>query len=260
VTEALANTFLRPYKPVAGMATLYQNWSSVLTRRAGGGPTPFHYLSGSPSQLYPELNSFVTSSGYPAGPLELQNVELTSVDSIQSAVNISAHKVQVLNTLFDNFPQKKYILLGDSTQSDPEVPSVVPVLRREPTPTDFSLRAVCLLFMFRIQVYGQMTRQNQSLVHCIFIRKVMGVDWVKEGSLNNSTRLGFGSSGAFHDVDPKMVYVFVDASELQSIDIVNGCQPPDSLRSSISALHHRAQVDGNAQGQWILPFNNVTIS
>ena len=55
----LANTFLRPLRPVPGMATLYRQW-------ADRGAV-FHYVSASPWQLYAPLADFLAAEQFPAG-------------------------------------------------------------------------------------------------------------------------------------------------------------------------------------------------
>jgi hypothetical protein len=67
--ELLRLTFTRPFEPVPGMARAYAAWAE---RGA-----VFHYLSSSPWQLYPALESFRHNQGFPAGAYHLKNVRLT---------------------------------------------------------------------------------------------------------------------------------------------------------------------------------------
>ena len=55
--ELLANTFLREFKSVTGMAELYQQWAST--------GTSFHYVSSSPWQLYRALQGFAHGTQVP---------------------------------------------------------------------------------------------------------------------------------------------------------------------------------------------------
>lgn len=54
--ELAANTFLREFRGVPGMADLFRRW-------AAGDHIVFHYVSGSPWQLYPALSDFLRRDG-----------------------------------------------------------------------------------------------------------------------------------------------------------------------------------------------------
>ena len=62
--ELLANTFIRPYREVTGMATQYRQWA-----KHGAA---FHYVSSSPWQLFQPLMNFMETSGFPAGDFHLK--------------------------------------------------------------------------------------------------------------------------------------------------------------------------------------------
>ena len=57
--ELLANTFLRKFRSIDGMAELYRQWSDQ-----GAG---FHYVSSSPWQLFQSLQGMQTDLGFPVG-------------------------------------------------------------------------------------------------------------------------------------------------------------------------------------------------
>ena len=59
--ELLANTFLREFTPIEGMAALFRRWG-----RAHGAV--FHYVSASPWQLQPELQAFLQDAVRPTHP------------------------------------------------------------------------------------------------------------------------------------------------------------------------------------------------
>lgn len=73
--ELLANTFLKPFQAVAGMARLYQDCY------ARGGA--FHYVSGSPWQLYPPLSEFFEDALLPPGSFDLKDHELGRKSSLE---------------------------------------------------------------------------------------------------------------------------------------------------------------------------------
>lgn len=107
--QALAeNTFLKEFQIVPGMAEAYRKWE------AGGAR--FHYVSASPWQLYEELAGFLKDSGFPSGSFSLK--QLSSSNIFESA---RERKLPVIEDLFRRYPQRKFILVGDSGQEDPEI-------------------------------------------------------------------------------------------------------------------------------------------
>ena len=114
--KELEATFLDEAQPVEGMPDLYASLKSSLQN------PQFIYVSGSPSQLYPLLHSFIGAT-YPPGPILLQNVTITDIaklSSLSSPSSIQAHKLAMIDRIHDWYPQKKFIAIGDSTQRDPE--------------------------------------------------------------------------------------------------------------------------------------------
>lgn len=111
--ELMANTFFRPWKAVPGMAALYQQWA-----KAGA---VFHYVSNSPWPLESELESFLAHERFPAGTTHLR--PFSARDTLTEALfkPNGHHKEDVLRSLMNDFPQRKFILIGDSGERDPEI-------------------------------------------------------------------------------------------------------------------------------------------
>jgi phosphatidate phosphatase APP1 len=118
----LRNAFLRGYAVVPGMAERYQGH---------GGDVMFHYVSGSPWQLYKILGDFlVGESGFPEGAFHMKDVRknLLERESWHDFKNLAAgdaatlvQKVGQITRLFENLPEREFILIGDSGEKDPEV-------------------------------------------------------------------------------------------------------------------------------------------
>ncbi len=66
--ELLANTFLREFRSVEGMAPVYRRWAEQ--------GAVFHYVSSSPWQLFQPLSEMTTASGFPSGSLHLRAFRL----------------------------------------------------------------------------------------------------------------------------------------------------------------------------------------
>lgn len=110
----LRNTFLRPFRPAPGMAALYERW------RAQHG-AQFHYVSASPWQLYPALAEFARTNRFPAGTFHLKTLRAKDesfFDLFQSPVE---YKLGVIEPLLAKFPGRRFLLVGDSGEADPEV-------------------------------------------------------------------------------------------------------------------------------------------
>jgi hypothetical protein len=112
--ELLRNTFCRPFKPVPGMAAAYVRWREL----AGA---QFHYVSASPWQLYEPLAAFVRSNGFPVGTFHLKNFRVkdeTFFDLFQAP---EEYKLGVIAPLLERFPARRFVLVGDSGERDPEI-------------------------------------------------------------------------------------------------------------------------------------------
>jgi len=147
----LRNTFLREFQPVPGMAEFYQRLArSPLTRPSANSnklvaadvsplqPNPeevradsrrllqnkgiaFHYISASPWQLYEPLAAFVASNGFPGGTFELKAFRWKSRKFFSLFASPEKYKPGVIEPLLKQFPQRKFILIGDSGERDPEI-------------------------------------------------------------------------------------------------------------------------------------------
>ena len=110
--ELLANTFLREFQSVSGMAELYQQW-------AASGAS-FHYVSSSPWQLYQALLGLHTELNFPPGTMHLRNFRLR--DQLFKKLRLRRHgKVSAIQALLRGLPQQKFVLIGDSGEKDPEI-------------------------------------------------------------------------------------------------------------------------------------------
>jgi hypothetical protein len=113
--KLLANTFLKEYQAVPGMAEVYSRWAA----KTPG--TLFYYLSASPWQLFPDLQQFLTSAGFPEGVWFLKRFRWKDRTFFSLFQDPEAYKIPVLEKLFQTFPQRKFILVGDAGERDPEI-------------------------------------------------------------------------------------------------------------------------------------------
>lgn len=112
--ELIKNSFLRKFTPVSRMADLY--------RKLGKKGAVFHYISGSPWQLYPAIETFLREEKFPEGSVELKFIRLKDKSLINFiAADQYKYKVNSIKTIIDRFPMRSFILIGDSGEKDPEI-------------------------------------------------------------------------------------------------------------------------------------------
>ena len=109
----VANTFLHEFQPVPGMSELYRQWA-----RQG---IVFHYVSGSPWQLYLPLAEFFRAQQFPEGSLDLKLFRLKDPSALELLQAQTATKIRAIEPLLTAFPQRRFVLIGDSGEQDPEI-------------------------------------------------------------------------------------------------------------------------------------------
>jgi phosphatidate phosphatase APP1 len=111
--KMLANTFLRPFAAVEGMPELYQAW-----QRAG---SDFHYVSRSPWELYGPLSDLCASSGFPDGSMHLRYFRVRDEMFKRVRPVRRSLKVSIIADLLQRLPKRRFVLVGDSGEKDPEI-------------------------------------------------------------------------------------------------------------------------------------------
>src|SRR5262249_18285644 len=109
----LANTFLREFRPVPGIAELYRGW-------AAGGAV-FHYVSASPWQLYAPLSEFLRRHDFPPGTFHLKSFRARVTGLRKLLANPEKAKRRAIGAVLEAFPRRRFVLVGDSGERDPEM-------------------------------------------------------------------------------------------------------------------------------------------
>ena len=116
------NTFYKEFSPATEIAELYETYDDAF----------FHYVSGSPWQLYRPLAEFAFSdeAGFPTGTFHMKSVtknflSLSTWRDLRELVLNEDYtydqKIEQISDIFDHFPNRRFILSGDSGERDPEV-------------------------------------------------------------------------------------------------------------------------------------------
>ena len=109
------NTFVRAESArhvVPGMATMYRE---LLDEHPGA---PIVYVSTGAWNTAPHLNRFLKKHGYPLGPLLLTDWGPTNSGWFRSG---QEHKRACLHRLANEFPNIRWLLVGDDGQHDPKI-------------------------------------------------------------------------------------------------------------------------------------------
>lgn len=107
------NTFLREFQPVEGMAGQYRRWAD-----AGAA---FHYLSASPWQLYGPLREFIEDQAFPIGTFHLKPFRLKDRSALGLFGSQQGYKSAAIERILNDFPHRRFLLVGDSGEQDPEI-------------------------------------------------------------------------------------------------------------------------------------------
>lgn len=134
--KLIRTTFAREWKPTKGLGPVYQ-------RLADAGAA-FHYVSTSPWQLYPSLAQFTQRAGFPEGTFHLKRFRWKDRSFLDLFANAEKYKPRLIEPILERFPQRRFVLIGDSGECDP-------------------------------QVYGRLARQRPGQVAAILIRDVAGL-------------------------------------------------------------------------------------
>ena len=104
--------FLDPEKKasVPGMSVLFTKLADLFP------DAPFFYLSTSPWNVESSIRHFIANHGFPEGPLLLRDLDPRPKTFIPSGVQ---HKLEYAEQLMADFPDMKFILIGDDGQRDP---------------------------------------------------------------------------------------------------------------------------------------------
>lgn len=112
------NTFLqnsRTRLPFAGVAQFYR----ALQRGTSNTFNPIFYVSNSPWNLYDLLVDFFEVREIPLGPMFLTDLGLTDEHFFRREP--VEHKTAHIAALLDTYPDLSFILIGDSSEADPEI-------------------------------------------------------------------------------------------------------------------------------------------
>ncbi|MFW2368769.1 MAG: phosphatidate phosphatase App1 family protein [Desulforhopalus sp.] len=112
------NTFFRDFTVAPEMVDRYKEV----------GQASFHYVSGAPWQLFQPLSDFLVEKGFPEGSFHMKSVpsNLLSPTTWHDLLKLTGdateeQKLSQISEIMTRFPLRKFILVGDSGEHDPEI-------------------------------------------------------------------------------------------------------------------------------------------
>ncbi len=121
VKAIVRNTFFEDFAAVPEMAKRYRQF----------GEAAFHYVSGGPWQLYRPLAEFLIhgAGGFPEGSFHMKNIRknIFSMDTWEDLQELAGgdatfeQKMEQISAIMMRFPERKFVLIGDSGEKDPEI-------------------------------------------------------------------------------------------------------------------------------------------
>ncbi len=105
-------TLLQPFEAVPGMAEVYRTWAT--------NGAEFHYVTASPWQLHLPLLEFTRTNNFPQGSWHMKQWRLKDRTYRSIFENPEKYKEETIAPLLRQFPQRRFVLVGDSGERDPE--------------------------------------------------------------------------------------------------------------------------------------------
>ncbi|KAI0025714.1 hypothetical protein F4780DRAFT_222047 [Xylariomycetidae sp. FL0641] len=193
-TEGLLNSFARPFTAWQDMPDIYANWSSSIS------DLHFHYLTTTPEQVTRNYMDFIFKT-YPLGSFDTRPLNFSDLDA---TLAIRKH---LLEMVFETFPQRKFVLMADTSNSDV------------------------------MKDYPLMAKQYPDQVQCIFLRNTTATD---DGDL-----FPYDTSG-FEGIDQNKYMFFVNADDLRGVDIVGGHCHNEAVVQNVTFAYQGPGLDNSA--------------
>ncbi|KAF3936217.1 hypothetical protein ABW19_dt0204651 [Dactylella cylindrospora] len=112
VREMARNVFIRDYNTltIPGITELYNTLAFL--------DVPIHYVSNSPWQLYPLIREYFKAANLPSGSFHLKQYQSVFQGIFEP---VADRKKGSLDKILQDFPDRRFIMIGDSGEADLEV-------------------------------------------------------------------------------------------------------------------------------------------
>ncbi|KAK6432198.1 hypothetical protein LTR95_011634 [Oleoguttula sp. CCFEE 5521] len=175
--EGLLNSFARPFVAWENMPQIYANWSKSLP------DAHFHYLTTTPEQVTRTYMEFIYAT-YPGGSFDTRPLNFSDISATLSI------RMYLLEKIFATFPQRKFVLVADTSNSDEHPNQVQCIFLRNTSATDPGDK-------FPYDTSGFETLNQKSYMFFLNADDLTGLD-IEGGNCYNSSiaqNLTFGYQG-----------------------------------------------------------------
>ena len=107
------SSFFNDFVPIDGMPELYRDWQAQGAK--------FHYVSSSPWQLYEPLKEFMRAHDFPTASFSLKMIRLKDQTFLNLFKSATKTKPQAIEAILNRYPNRRFVLLGDSGEKDAQV-------------------------------------------------------------------------------------------------------------------------------------------
>jgi len=131
IPQVLENTLVKPFKALPGMAAAYQKWIAKETKNSKSflpNKPHIHYVSSSPWPFAGSLYEWMMREKFPPGSMHLKSFRLelfepwgVDVTVFNLIRNPFKYKTSTISQIFRHFPGRKFVLIGDSSEKDPQI-------------------------------------------------------------------------------------------------------------------------------------------
>jgi hypothetical protein len=180
--EGLLNSFARNFTPWLNMPEIYANWSTSIPNMH------FHYLTTTPEQATRNYMDFIYKT-YPGGSFDTRPLNFSDVSAVLAIRKFLLQKV------FETFPQRKFILVADTSNSDV------------------------------MEDYPLMATQYPGQVQCIFLRNTSSTD--------SDDLFPYNTKGFKGLVNTSYMFFNVP-DDLRNLDIVGGNCLNKSVKQNVT--------------------------
>ncbi|KAK0626923.1 hypothetical protein B0T14DRAFT_122461 [Immersiella caudata] len=198
--EGVLNSFTRPFIPWLNMPELYAEWARTVD------DLHFHYLTTTPEQATRNYMEF-TFATYPLGSFDTRPLNFSDVTA---TLSIRKH---LLDCIFETFPRRKFILVGDTSNSDV------------------------------MKAYPQLAKDHPNTVQCIWLRNTSSTDY--------TYRFPYNTSG-FEGLPASQYMFFRVPDDLKGLDLAGGSCVNTTFAQNVSFGMQGAALGSDAGGMAVL--------
>lgn len=117
----LRTVFFSNYLTLHAVSDMSEIYRAIHFGPQGDGYEATHYVSSSPDNLMSRLQQFLRHHNFPKGSMDLKSIALRRRPGRDSLFRHTDYKLNRICKIFETYPQRRYVLFGDSGEHDPQI-------------------------------------------------------------------------------------------------------------------------------------------